>query len=652
MNMKLSLTVIIVLAFCLTGISGALAASVTSVSTGTSGKILATPVKSITGVPTIAPGATTTIAGNTSKPGGVIIVVNGSVSPVAAGKNKQVIPKNLSATSVKPPDKSLFPSSQPAPGQTIQPSVAAPAIDQKKLSTDLLQLIDPGFIPVGQSKDNVEKSMEKLHQFIPAEATSSITGGQNKGDLVYVYITFRAGSSTKTVDPFVAKVMRRDETGRIIVAWVPVSNLARISTFNEVTGVRTVQPPMVHAGSVTTEGDIIHHTAALRLDTGLNGTGIKIGVISDGVDDISIAQVTGDLPPNVHILRNDYGGNEGVAMLEIIHDLAPGAELYFHDCGFDALDFNAAVDALVGAGCNVIVDDINWVDQPYFEDGTIATHIRDQLNANNIVYISAAGNYGYDSDNNGHYQGNYYSDAPTTWHDFSRGTNVDKRWIYVTILPGGGIQADLQWNDPWGASGNDYDLYLLDVARLGDADPYLTWSVNYQQGTTNPYESFYYKNLGSSTLSAAILVDNYEGNAATRTLELFIKSDPFTFVDEYNLNATDAIFGQAALPEVVTSGAVNWATPTTIEPSSSRGPVTIAFPTPEQRPKPDICGVDGVEVSGAGGFSSPFYGTSAAAAHIAGISGQPLERFPREECNRDPGRNAKIGSRPRSPGPG
>jgi subtilisin family serine protease len=68
------------------------------------------------------------------------------------------------------------------------------------------------------------------------------------------------------------------------------------------------------------------------------------------------------------------------------------------------------------------------------------------------------------------------------------------------------------------------------------------------------------------------------------------------------------------------AAAVDWSTPSTIETFSSRGPVTILFPATEIRQKPDLTATDGVAVTGAGGFPSPFYGTSAASPHIAGVA--------------------------------
>src|SRR4029077_21146585 len=85
-------------------------------------------------------------------------------------------------------------------------------------------------------------------------------------------------------------------------------------------------------GSVETEGDFTHRTLDARGTFGVNGSPLKIGVLSDGVTSLALSQATGDLPPNcgappcVTVLTGQAGaGDEGTAMMEIIHDMAPGA---------------------------------------------------------------------------------------------------------------------------------------------------------------------------------------------------------------------------------------------------------------------------------------------------------------------------------------
>src|SRR5579863_9015811 len=123
--------------------------------------------------------------------------------------------------------------------------------------------------------------------------------------------------------------------------------------------------PTLGQGSVETEGDITHRAVDARGAFGVDGTGLSIGVLSDGVTSMALSQATGDLPPTCGtppcftVLAGQAGaGDEGTAMLEIIHDMAPGASLYFATADNSITSFAANIRALRTAGCNIIVDDV------------------------------------------------------------------------------------------------------------------------------------------------------------------------------------------------------------------------------------------------------------------------------------------------------
>ena len=130
----------------------------------------------------------------------------------------------------------------------------------------------------------------------------------------------------------------------------------------------TLIEPAFGAGQANTVGDVILKTDQLRNLTGTDGSGIGIGVISNGAGGLLQAQQSGDLPENVIILMNGRG-SEGTAMMEIIHDIAPGAPLLYHDFGGGAQnDFIYAIESLIDAGARIIVDDVGFLQVPYFED--------------------------------------------------------------------------------------------------------------------------------------------------------------------------------------------------------------------------------------------------------------------------------------------
>ena len=493
---------------------------------------------------------------------------------------------------------------------------------QKKLSTDLLQLLDSTFLPYGQDKETLEIQMKRLGQFRPASSVSIATDGRGVGDMVYVYIYLKPHAETLTIEPYVWEVTDRDEENHLAVAWVEVNDLETLASHEEVRTIRTVMPPILRTGSVTTEGDAIHRTYDVRTTYAQSGSGVKVGIISDGVDNWATARNSGDLPVDLTVLSNTIGGDEGTAMLEIVHDIVPDTDLYFHDCGANTVAFNAAIDALVDAGCDVVCDDIGWIVEPFFEDGTIASHLTSVLASNDIVYVSSAGNAG-----NKHYQGDYYNDS-YQFHDFSRGTEPVYKYLYANIPPNGGVTVVLQWNDEFGSSGNNYDLLLYNMNDWN----VLASSVYMQDGDDDPIEAFSYTNTAGYTIEAEIDVLNYFGHAEMKTLEVFVYPNNGASVYLNNIDPADSIFGHPAVPGAIAVGAIDASDPGNddIEPFSSLGPVTITYPSPVSRPKPDLSGIDGVAVTGAGGFPTPFFGTSAAAPHIAAIAAQVWGAYPSE----------------------
>jgi hypothetical protein len=175
----------------------------------------------------------------------------------------------------------------------------------------------------------------------------------------------------------------------------------------------------------------------------------------------------------------------------------------------------------------------------------------------------------------------------------------------------------LQWDDQFGASGNDYDMGLYSF----DQSAWVQVSIFEQNGDDDPLEFLDYTATSSGgSNNYAIVVEKYSG--ADVNLEVFIYPDGIAQNYINNIKPEDAIFGHPATNGVISVGAVDWTTPTVIEYFSSQGPSTIEYPSPETRQTPSIVGVDFVSVTGAGGFPSTFGGTSAATPHIVSILAQ------------------------------
>lgn len=390
------------------------------------------------------------------------------------------------------------------------------------------------------------------------------------------------------------------------------------------------------------EGDVTHRANLVRTDYGVNGVGVKIGVLSDGVNSLAALQASGDLPA-VTVLPGQAGnGNEGAAMLEIVHDLAPGAQLYFAT-GFNGIaGFAQNILDLRAAGCDIIIDDITYfVETPFQKgqassvtsptNGGIVTQAVNTVAASGALYFSSSANSGNKNDNtSGTWEGNFASGGAVgspisgsgTLHDFDSGAGTT---AYNTITSTGG-PATLFWSDPLGGSTNDYDLFRLD----GAGATVQAASTNVQNGTQDPFEQI------STTSSGTRLVIVKRSGAADRFLHLDTNRGRLNFSTAGSTHGHNApphpnAFGVAASPAVGPYPGVFNST-NVVETFSSDGPRQYFFNadsspiTPgnflasggEILLKPDLTAADGVQTA-APGFN-PFFGTSAAAPHAGAIA--------------------------------
>ncbi len=107
---------------------------------------------------------------------------------------------------------------------------------QKKLSTDLLQLTDSRYLPIGMTPDALELQMEQNHQLTHVAKTGDT--------LVYVYIKTNENADTTNINSFVWNVTDTDPAYHLIVAWMDVNNLTRLASFDFVQSIQSVSPPL------------------------------------------------------------------------------------------------------------------------------------------------------------------------------------------------------------------------------------------------------------------------------------------------------------------------------------------------------------------------------------------------------------------------
>ena len=289
-------------------------------------------------------------------------------------------------------------------------------------------------------------------------------------------------------------------------------------------------------GSVTSNGDVKHNAALARTNFGVNGTGIKIGILSDSYDTRSTGVnasddvISGDLPgpgnPNgfttpVTVLSDHAAGSdEGRAMLEIVHDLAPGAQLYFATAFNSEADFAQQILNLRAAGCDIICDDVFYYDEPVFQDGIVAQAVN-TVTASGAIYFSSAGNQGNKNDNSASVWEGDFNDGGAlallpggTLHNFSGGT------LFNAMTTNGADRLFLFWADKFGASANDYDLFVLNSS----SSAVITSSATTQNGTQDPIEF-----ITAAQSSGNRIVIFKKTSAAPLALHFNIFGDGLTF---------------------------------------------------------------------------------------------------------------------------
>lgn len=433
---------------------------------------------------------------------------------------------------------------------------------------------------------------------------------------------------------------------RQISARLQLKDLEALAAIPEVRKVRQAIPAFTNKVN-TSEGDLTHGVQQARGFFGVDGTGVKVCVLSDGVDSLATSQGTGDLPA-VDVLPGQAGsGDEGTAMLEIVHDLAPGAELGFATAVTSEASFAQNILDLAADGCDIIVDDIIYLDESPFQDGPVAQSVN-TVTAAGVLYFSSAGNEGNKNDlTSGTWEGDFVPNGtPAALAGAGPVHNFGDGGQSILVEFGAGNPPLLIWAEHYdlatGLASTDYDLYDMNGALTTVFDA----SADTQDGVGG--DDFPIEFIGGGAFSGERLVVAKFADGATSSDPMFnlilfrgeLDDDLTTSgttrghsaaADAFSVAATPAAESfDVATPDGPFPGLFTSANET--ESFSADGPRRIILsPTGAEltpgnrtstggvvRQKPDITAADGVSTS-APGFN-PFYGTSAAAPHAAAIA--------------------------------
>jgi hypothetical protein len=506
--------------------------------------------------------------------------------------------------------------------------------------------------------------------------------------------------------------------------WLAVDQLANASALAGLHFARAAMP-RTRSSVVATQGDFAQETSVIRTTyPGLTGTGVTVGVLSDSfncfakyagtvspsgyngyapfgftatyADDqepsSGQAASTAALPAGVNVVEEancpDYGApeqlpftDEGRAILQIIHAIAPGAGLAFYTAVNTEADFATGITKLAAAGAKVIDDDVGYPDEPFFQDGLVAQAIN-TVAAQGVAYFSSAGNDGRLS----------YENTTPSFATVGTGPQVNERLLNFDpsgatttttlplnipqLFPGEYIYLVVGWDQPYvtGSPNSGGSTSSIDICMQGGGADLVTDNNSYPNPVTcsggssvgqDPVQFLIIGNPASASgytaaESVTITIGLAGGTAPPGRVKFVLEDDgagskinsPFNTnsptIQGHPSAATAAAVGAAYFfntPQCGTS-------PATLEFYSSAGGDPTLFDTngnrlatPVVRQKPDFVGPDGVNntflgdtladqnqsfttsIAGcADNESFPnFFGTSAAAPHAAAAAALMLQ---------------------------
>jgi hypothetical protein len=565
-------------------------------------------------------------------------------------------------------------------GCALAPTAAAAPVGDGTLSARLAELSKPSVWSQPPSK---QAKLLGVAQSGPGSLV-------RQGGRVLVEVRFDHGAIAGQDELRAAggRVLTASRRYQAATVAVQPGDLKAVAAKSRVVSVTPIRAPILYAancegGSVSSEGVTQLRANLAREQFGVAGAGVTVGVLSDSYDEATEAAdesgpiatkaaadiVSADLPGAenecagqataanvIEDFASSTATDEGRAMLQIVHDVAPQASLAFATAFAGEKAFAENIEKLAkpvgegGAGAQIIVDDVAYLEEPFFQDGPVAAAVNRVTEAG-ALYFSAAGNdnlFDPEGDEIASWEAPEFRDSggcPSAVNslpglsgksclDFNPGAATD-RTFGIKVEPGAALSVDLQWAEPWGGVGTDLDAFLLNAN--GEL---VTRSTEDNLSTQEPGEIVQWTNESASEKTMQLAVSRFSGGSPRLKFALMENGSGVSATEYPRSGGGDVVgptvFGHAGAASALAVAAAPFFDNSEPEEYSSRGPVTHYFgpvegpgpasdlPTPETISKPDLtatdCGATTFFAHRYNGVTWRFCGTSAAAPHAAGVA--------------------------------
>ncbi|HYH63392.1 MAG TPA: S8 family serine peptidase, partial [Urbifossiella sp.] len=444
-----------------------------------------------------------------------------------------------------------------------------------------------------------------------------------------------------------------------LAGWLPIRSVGAAAELPELAALRPAYRLVTSAGAAMTQGDAAQRSDDVRRLLGLDGTGVRVGVISDSFNSLGGASgdvASGDLPGNVTVLHEGAGADEGRAMLQVIHDVAPGAQLMFAAAGATQQVFADRIRELASAGpdgrpgADIIVDDVTFPAAPMFQDGPAARAV-DEVVASGVVYFSAAGNLGRQSYESAYRGGDNLGSSgtgliPTSAnflaHDFDAGAGVD--YFQSVTLPAGRTTFSFQWVDRYASAGGPGARIDMDMAVFDENGVFLMSIGGFNSNVGGDPVEVFEVDAGTTGGRYRLALGKFSVNSPDPVLVKYVAFADGFVQDEYDTQSS-TVFGHANATGSATVGAARYSDtprfgtdPGVARAFTGRGGTQVftfdanGDPTGSAtRHEPRFVAPDGVNTTFFGPTDDEpdgrpnFTGTSAAAPHAAAVAALMLQ---------------------------